>query len=175
MAASQARKRARAAKLFSPPAVKYDFGPIAARVTVESVADPLNPLMNIRRARFVPLYDGWWKRGGIDDEMREAADRYAITCEAEAGARERGAAGMPGALAPWQKGSPAETAMIAIVSLRAAHYAVGAEGVALLRLYVRDNLPMGEIAKRRRERESNTVALVRGALKALATHWGMYL
>lgn len=138
---------------------------------VEDGADPLHPNRTVLRVRRVPHYDAWHRRGGITDGMREACDRYAITCEHEAGARDRGAPGMPrGGRRDWH---PLMTAVQASASLRAAHEAVGHDGAALLRLYVRDNTPIEEIARRRRERDAKTRALVRGSLEALAKHWGV--
>ena len=102
---------------------------------------------------------------------REACDRYAILCEREAGAVERrdGPSTRPD---PWSR-TPALSAVQAAASLRAAHGAVGPDGAALLRLYVRDNLPGAEIAKRRRENEHVTLGRIRAAITRLAEHWKM--
>jgi hypothetical protein len=168
------RKRARAAKSAARPAVVLsDYGAVLARVVVEEVADPGQPNRTIRRAQVVPLYVGWWKKGGISDEMREAADRYAITCEHEHGARDRGEIGMPSNRAPHTQGHPLMSQVQAAASLRAAHASIGPDACALLRLYVRDNLPLDDIARRRHERKEVTIIAVRGALGGLVSHWGM--
>lgn len=138
---------------------------------IEDGADPLHPNRTVLRVRRVPHYDAWHRRGGITDAMREACDRYAVTCEHEAGARDRGQPGMPrGGRTDW---APLMTQVQASASLRAAHEAVGRDGAALLRMYVRDNNPIEDIARRRRERDATTRALVRASIATLAWHWGM--
>lgn len=156
-----------------PLVVAGDFGPVLARVVVEDAPDPDAPNRTVRRARVRCNYDTLWKRGGLTDGEREAADRYAQLCEAEAGARDRPAAGMPAGGQPWQHGGPSDRQVQASADLRRLHKLVGMDGAALLRLYVRDGLPVPEIAKRRREDERQTLGRTRAALGRLAEHWGM--
>ena len=61
----------------------------------------------------------------------------------------------------------------AVTSLRFAHAAVGKDGAALLRLYVRDNLSAEEIGRRRGEGRDQTMGRIRATLERLAEHWGM--
>lgn len=160
------RKRPRAIPL-------SDFGPVPARVEVAAVADPDNPNRTIWRAQKKSHYNTLWKRGGLSDAEREAADRFGKTCEAFEGARDRPAPGMPVHREPHQQGHPTLSQVQAAASLRAVQAAVGNDANALLLLYVRDNKPASEIAERRREREDTTVGRIKAALTRLAEHWGM--
>jgi hypothetical protein len=155
------------------PRVLGDFGAVLARVEVLDVADPAAPMATIRRARVKCGYDTLWRRGGLTDAEREAADRFAHTCDLAAGARDRPAAGMAGHREPWNQGHPAQTTLRATTSLRGVQVALGNDANALLLLYVRDNLPAGEIAARRKEREDCTLGRIKAALTRLSEHWGM--
>ena len=171
------RRRKRAAKAM-PLVVDMagaDLGPVVqherARLEVVDAADPGAPSRTIRRARVVCHYDAMWKAGTLGNPEREAADRYAVTCEREEGARDASGSAC-GASAPWSR-TPALTAIQASASLRAAHEAVGSDGKALLRMYVRDNRPMKAIAEDRSEEREVCKGRILATLRRLAEHWGM--
>ncbi|RVT95237.1 hypothetical protein EOD42_16765 [Rhodovarius crocodyli] len=176
------RKRTPKARSTLPP---LDHGPRVQHQTgkleVVEAPDPDRPAHNVRRARRVYHYHAAWQRGSLTDAEREAADRYAITCEMEEGARDKPTGGPPVRVPPWMQGQPLMTQVQAVTSLRFAHHAVGKDGAALLRLYVRDNLSAEVIASRRgldgegRQRETKDVTMgrIRAALGRLAEHWGM--
>lgn len=153
----------------------YDHGPAIrlkrGDVEVLDAGDPGAPNRTIRRAQHNPPYRSLWRKGRINDAEREACDRYAITCEAELGAKSQD--GIAVATAPWQRGHPALSQVQAAAYLRNAHAAVGISGTVLLRLFVRDSLSVAEIARRRDEREEATLGRVLGAIRRLAEHWGM--
>lgn len=152
-----------------------DYGPSIQRrnghLEIVDAADPGSPHRTIRRARRVCRYDEAHRRGSITDAEREAADRYAVTCEREAGARD-GRDGPGVASAPWSR-QPALTALQATASLRAAHAVVGHDGAALLRLYVRDNVSAEEIGRRRGEGKDLCMGRIKGALTRLVEHWNI--
>lgn len=141
------------------------------RLELVDAADPDRPNVTLRRARRVCHYNTAWRAGHLTDAEREACDRYAVLCEREEGAVER-RDGPSVKADPWSR-TPPLSAVQAIASLRAAHQAVGNDGAALLRLYVRDNLPVDEIARRRDERREVTMGRTRAAITRLAEHWGM--
>jgi len=155
----------------------FDHGPRVQHQTgkleVVDAADPERPAHNIRRARRVCHYDTAERRGHISSAEREAADRYAITCDLEAGIRQDRGDGVHVRVPPWMQGHPAMAQVQAVTSLRFAHAAVGRDGAALLRLYVRDNLPAEEIGRRRGEGRDQTMGRIRATLERLAEHWGM--
>jgi hypothetical protein len=157
-------------------AVALDMGPsirlIRGDVVVLDRPDPATPNRTVRAARARTHYDALWKRGGLADAEREAADKYAVLCEIEAGARDRSGEAV-GRLPPWMQGQPTLTQVQAVASLRGVHGAIGADGMALLRLYVRDNLPAAEIAGRRRETEPAVIGRIKAALTRAAEHWEM--
>lgn len=152
-----------------------DYGPSVqrrnGRIEVVDAPDPGAPVRTIRRARVVCHYDTAWQRGHISGTEREAADRYAIICEREAGATE-GRAGHASSNSPWQR-TPALTALQASATLRAAHEAVGRDAAALLRLYVRDNVPCADLAHARGECRKQAMGRIRASLARLAEHWEM--
>lgn len=163
--------------LASAMQARGDLGPRIqhknGRLEVDGDAtDPDRPNhATIKRARVKCHYDVLFFTGGLTKAEREAADRYAVTCEREAGARER-QDGPSQHSAPWSR-APALTAVQASASLRAVHAVVGTDGTALLRLYVRDNTSCAEIARRRAERQEMTMGRIRAALSRAAEHWGM--
>lgn len=138
---------------------------------VVDAADPANPSRTIRRARARCHYDAAWKAGRINDVEREAADRYAMTQERFAGAREH-RDGPTTQSRPWER-TPALTQLQASASLTDAHKAIGNDGAALLVMYVRDNRPVEDIARRRNENPTLCMGRIRAALSRLAEHWGM--
>jgi hypothetical protein len=143
-------------------------------VAVVDHPDPDNPKgVSVRGMRSRCNYDTLHARGGLSDAEREAADRYAVLCERELGAQDRSVASTAGRLPPWMQGHPAMTQVQASAALRGAHAAVGGDGTALLRLYVRDGLAAGEIGKRRKETEAATLGRIKATLLRLAEHWGM--
>lgn len=152
-----------------------DYGPKIQRdnghVEVVDAADPDSPARTIRRARARCHYDAAWRAGRISDAEREAADRYAHTQERFAGAREH-RDGPTTASSPWQR-TPGLTQLQASASLTDAHKAIGNDGAALLVMYVRDNRPVEDIAKRRGENPTLCMGRVRAALSRLAEHWNM--
>jgi hypothetical protein len=152
-----------------------DYGPAIqrrnGRLEVVDAADPDSPARTIRRARVTCHYDTAWRKGQISDAEREAADRYAITCDRFAGAKERHDGPVSTSRA-WER-TPPMTALQASASLTEAHKAVGMDGAALLAKYVRDNLTAEAIAQRRNEDRKLTMGRIRAALCRLAEHWGM--
>lgn len=162
-------------KRHAQPIEAADHGPAnqhrTGRLEVVDAADPDAPSRTIRRARVVWHYDTAHRNGHLSDPEREACDRYLILCDREDGAQER-RDGPSVRAAPWNR-APALSAIQAAASLRAAHAAVGPDGAALLRLYVRDNLPADEIARRRNEGRDVITGRIRAAIRRLAEHWGM--
>ncbi len=152
-----------------------DYGPALrikrGDVAVVDAPDPGAPNRTIRRAMHTPPYVALQRKGRLSSEEREACDRYAITCEAELGAKSQD--GIAIASPPWARGHPAMSQVQASASLRNAHQAVGISGTILLRLFVRDCLPVAEIARRRAEREEITLGRIASAIRRLAEHWGM--
>jgi hypothetical protein len=174
MPLDQPFRRRKAGKVTLAPVV-LDHGPAAqhraGRLELVDAADPDAPSRTIRRARVVCIYDLAWRGGHITDAEREACDRYAVLCEREAGGRDR-VDGPTTRADPWAR-APAYTAIQAAASLRAVHAVVGPDGAALLRLYIRDNVPIPEIARRRGEERHLCTGRVRAAIRRLAEHWEM--
>jgi hypothetical protein len=160
-------KRAHAAALDIGPLVRRQRGDVA----VEDRPDPDEPNRTVRGAKARCHYDALHSRGGLSDAEREAADRYAVTSEMEAGARDR--SGVAVRVPPWQQGHPLLTQVQAAAQLRGVHAAVGSDGAALLRMYVRDNSPAGEIARRRHESEPAVIGRIKAALTRAAEHWAI--
>jgi len=176
MAASSARKRARAAKNTQPPPQKADFGPILSRVSVETVADPSNPLMTIRRAAVVPPYVAWWKRGGIDDAERAAAAEYAdLWGSSRASAPTADYSGGVRYSVPQGRDHYSAARVDAATKLERANVVIGEDGARLLVGYLCHEWPLRALSKVRRERVSDTPVAIRVALGLLVRHWGMYL
>ena len=152
-----------------------DYGPRIqrsnGRVEVVDAADPDKPSRTIRRARARCHYDVAWKAGRLSDTEREAADRYAMTQERFQGAREHRNGPSP-ANSPWMR-TPPLTQLQASASLTDAHKAIGNDGAALLVMYVRDNHPVEEVARRRSENPTLCMGRIRATLSRLAEHWGM--
>lgn len=152
-----------------------DYGPAAQRHMreVEEAPDPAQPNRTILRARKVPHYVTLWRKGCITEAGREACDRYAITSEAEKGARQQGGMERVDGPQPGGRGHPTMGQVQASASLRNAHVVVGNDGAALLRLYVRDGHTMAAVAIRRHEREEVTKGRILAAITRLSEHWGM--
>lgn len=151
------------------PAIQHRSG----RLELVDGPDPARPAHNVRRARVVCHYDVAWRRGTISDEMREAADRYAVLSEAAQGARERPPEGMRVRIPPHEQGWPHMRQIDAVSQLGAAHAATGRQGRRLLELYVAGNVTLGEIARMSAVSERRVAADTWAALEALAEHWGM--
>lgn len=159
-----------------PSEIRADLGPSIRRqrgdVVVTDAPDPDSPNRTIRRGMAEPHYARLWRAGAITDDERNACDRYCYTSEAESGAMWRSGEHVGGVAPPWRRGHPTMTQVQASAALRHAHAAVGPDGTALLRLYVRDGLPLSEIGRRRGEREEVAKGRVLSAIRRLGEHWG---
>lgn len=155
-----------------------DVGPLIQRqrgdLKVDFAADPANPNATIRRAMRNPRYNQMHLKREINDEEREACDAYAILIETRGGARWVNGEHVGGSSTnPAYRGHPTMTQVQASARIGRAHTAVGNDAAALLELFVVQNLPLVELAKRRKERDEVTKGRLLAAINRLAEHWGM--
>jgi hypothetical protein len=156
-------------------ALHSDLGPLIQRargdLVVVDATDPERPnAPPIRRAERNPHYAQWWKNGKISRDEYLACDKYGVLHEARDGARWRpdvavrvsgGGAGC----------GPTMSMVQASAALTTAHRAIGLDGAALLSLFVVENHPIAEIARRRCEHQHVAAGRVLAAIRRLAEHW----
>jgi hypothetical protein len=152
-----------------------DLGPLIQRergdLVVVDATDPERPnAPAIRRAERNPHYAQWWKNGAISRDEYLACDKYGVMQEAMRGARWRpdvavrvsgGGAGC----------GPTMSMVQASAAITTAHKAIGLDGAALLFLFVVENHPIAEIARRRSEHQHVAKGRVMAAIRRLAEHW----
>ena len=178
MSVSVETRRPRKQQVRNEPKEVSDVGPLIQRqrgdLRVDFAADPNNPNITIRRAMRNPRYNQMHGKREISDEEREACDAYAILTEARDGARWVNGEHVGGSSTnPAYRGHPTMTQVQASARLGRAHAALGGDASALLLLFVVENLPVVELATRRKEREEVTKGRLLAAIGRLAEHWGM--
>lgn len=173
------RRKRKGAKAMALVSSASDLGPKVqhenGRLAVDREAtDPDRPNGTyIHRAMSNPGYVRMHKKGDITDLQREACDAYAILTERRDGARWVNGERVGGRTDPAYRGCPTMDQVQASARLTRAHAVLGNDASALMVLFVADDLPMAELAKRRKEREEITKGRVLAAIARLAEHWGM--
>ncbi len=166
---------------------RYSRGEIAVEHCAPDVGEGGNPNRNISRARVVWSYDRLHNCGAIDDDQRDACDKYAMLSEQERGASWQSGEIAGGRRPAWQKGHPILTAIQATAALRSVNKALGNQARALVVLLVVQNLTVREIARRfkrvdvdadgqktiRTIDEKQVMGHINAALTRMAEHWEM--
>lgn len=178
------RRQGRKRKLGStlpplPPAVIREHGLehrlAMGQIEVERGAvDPDRPEHPIAgRPRAVCSYRAMRERGALSPAQVVTADRYAMLLEVESGARhtEGERVGSPADSRPWEREGAAPTQLQAIVSLRAAHQAVGPAARGVLRLGIIENLSADKMGSRLGKEARVAVGAFSAALTRLGEHF----
>lgn len=173
------RRKRKGAKAMPLVVQTSDLGPRSQHengklVVDREATDPDRPNGTyIHRAMRHPNYVRMQKKGDITELQREACDAYAVLTEWRDGARWVNGQRVGGRSCAAYRGHPTMTQVQASARLTRAHAALGGDASALMVLFVAEDLPMGELARRRQEREEVTKGMVIAAIRRLAELWGM--